>query len=69
MEWNYVLVAVYFFIAGMHAEFNHNYTCNMKLSIIAALIWPLFLFLKKPKGMPKYYRDGHYKKDLDKPNK
>ena len=63
--WEIIAIAGYFFWAGINAEFNHNYTCNLKLSIIFGLIWPVMVLRGKPKSMPRYYRDGHYKKDLD----
>lgn len=63
--WEIMAIAGYFFWAGINAEFNHNYTCNLKLSIFFGLIWPVMVLRGKPKSMPRYYRDGHYKKDLD----
>lgn len=63
--WEIIAIAGYFFWAGINAEFNHNYTCNLKLSIFFGLIWPVMVLREKPKSMPRYYRDGHYKKDLN----
>ena len=62
--WEVGIIAAYFFWAGINAEFNHNYTCNLKLSILFGLIWPVMVFRSNPKSMPKYYRDGHYKNDI-----
>lgn len=62
--WQIFLIAAYFWYAGVNAEFNHNYTCNLPLSILLSLVWPLMFFVPRPKSMPKYYREGHYKKDL-----
>lgn len=61
--WQVALLLFYFFWAGMSAEYYHNYTCNLWLSLLFSLVWPLMAFREKPKHMPKYYRDGHYKFD------
>lgn len=51
-------IALYFWIAGIHAEFMHNHTCNLPMSIVASLFWPV-TGIFKPKNLketPKYYR-------------
>lgn len=61
-DWYEVLfIAFYFWVAGLNAEFMHNHTCNMFMSISMSLIWPLIDLLGlRPKDLhkvPKYYRD------------
>ena len=61
--WDILSLCFYVWIAGIHAEYMHNHTCNAPLSVLMSLVWPILLLVntKAETEIPKYYRDKHNK--------